>query len=78
MEVFPTDWSPRKTNLYLASGARDVLLFLDAADAVSDAALMLLLRSNWDISKFLFLLLPTNCCFSEDCLRLGSNYERIQ
>jgi len=23
MDVFPTDWSPRKTSLYLARGARD-------------------------------------------------------
>ncbi len=25
IDVFPTDWSPRKTSLYLAKGARDVL-----------------------------------------------------
>ena len=24
MEVFPTDWSPRNTSLYLARGASDV------------------------------------------------------
>lgn len=24
MEVFPTDWSPKKTSLYLASGASEV------------------------------------------------------
>ena len=26
MDVLPTDWSPKKTNLYLARGAKDVLL----------------------------------------------------
>ena len=25
MEVFPTDWSPKKTSLYFARGARDVV-----------------------------------------------------
>ena len=25
IEVFPTDWSPRKTSLYLARGTRDEL-----------------------------------------------------
>lgn len=55
MEVFPTDWSPRKTNLYLASGARDVLLFLDVADAESDMALILFLCLNWDTGYWIIV-----------------------
>jgi len=31
MEVFPTDWSPKKTSLYLASGASDAVVPADAA-----------------------------------------------
>lgn len=31
MEVFPTDWSPKKTSLYLASGASDAVAPADAA-----------------------------------------------
>lgn len=58
MDVFPTDWSPRKTSLYFASGARDVpLVFLDdAVDAVSDTPLILPFMSNFDAKKFLLLL----------------------
>jgi len=28
MEVLPTDWSPRKTSLYFARGAREELVLL--------------------------------------------------
>jgi len=55
MDVLPTDWSPRKTSLYLASGARDVPpAFLDA-DVVDDASVVLILldTSNLDTSGFL-------------------------
>lgn len=74
MDVFPTDWSPRNTSLYLASGARDVPpAFLEAeddtdADSVAEL-LILFLRSNLDTSRLLLLLelldlLFTNLSFS--------------
>lgn len=74
MDVLPTDWSPRNTSLYLASGASDVPPFLDdedVTDADSDwAVLILFVTSNLDIRGFLllvfvFVLMFTNCSFSE-------------
>jgi hypothetical protein len=48
MDVFPTDWSPKKTNLYLANGASDD----DAAEA-ADGRLALLEAGAFMEASFL-------------------------
>lgn len=43
MDVLPTDWSPRNTSLYLASGARDV----PPEDFLDDGSEALILFNKW-------------------------------
>ena len=54
MEVLPTDWSPKKTSLYLASGARLLLTGRFAGGlllAAADSAILMLLLSNTDCER---------------------------
>jgi len=53
MDVFPTDWSPRKTSLYLASGARDVLDAL--VDLLGPEGLSMLVPGADDVLESLML-----------------------
>lgn len=48
MDVLPTDWSPKKTNLYLAKGANE-----EEPPPVVEAALLLLLLLLFPLGDFM-------------------------
>jgi hypothetical protein len=61
MDVLPTDWSPKNTNLYLASGASDVD---DAGRLLDDDALFLAAAAD-SLMMMIRVFVCLICIYSE-------------